>query len=63
MSTLKDIITEDFTSGVDGELVKNPWRLTEAYHFFLLVQKLFYAGKVDESLKMVSVLAPFQDYN
>lgn len=53
-TTLQDLLTEDYSSVTDVSLLGSPWRTVEAYHFFLLVQKLFYAGHLEESLKTVS---------
>lgn len=56
-TTLQDLITaDDYSSVSDMNLLGNPWRAVEAYHFFLLVQKLFYSGNFEESLKAVSRL-------
>lgn len=55
MSTaLQDLLkAEDYSSVFDLNLLNNPWRAVEGYHFFLLVHRLFYLGHLDESLKAV----------
>lgn len=53
-TTLQDLLTaDDYSSVFDISLLSNPWRTVEAYHFFMLVQKLFYSGNFEESLKTV----------
>lgn len=53
-TTLQDLLTaDDYSSVFDISLLSNPWRAVEAYHFFLLVQKRFYSGNFEESLKTV----------
>lgn len=54
--TLQELLAEDYSSVFESGLLSNPWRAVEAYHFFLLVQRLFYSGNFEESLKTVSVL-------
>lgn len=53
-TTLQDLLTEDYSSVVEISLLGNPWRAVEAYHFFLLVHKLFYSANFEESLRTVS---------
>ena len=53
-SALQELLTEDYSSVFDSSLLGNPWRAVEAYHFFLLVQKLFYSGNMVDSLVTVS---------
>ena len=53
-STLQELLAEDYSSVFESNLLSNPWRAVEAYHFFLLVQRLFYSGNFKESLKTVS---------
>ena len=56
-ATLQDLVAADeYSSIFDISLLSNPWRPVEAYHFFLLVQKLFYLGNFEESLKTVSAV-------
>lgn len=53
-STLQELLDEDYSSVFESSLLSNPWRAVEAYHFFLLVQRLFYSGNFEESLRTVS---------
>lgn len=57
-SALQELLSEDYSTVLDITLLGNPWRTVEAYHFFLTVQRLFYAEKFEESLKTVSVNCP-----
>ena len=55
-TALQDLLTaDDYSSVFDVNLLSNPWRAVEAYHFFLLVQRLFYSGNFEGSLKTVSI--------
>ena len=54
-STLQELLAENYSSMLDSSWLNNPWRAVEAYHFFLLVQKLFYGGFFEEALKTVSL--------
>ena len=53
--TLKGLLAEASNkSVVETEMLNHPWRGAEAYHFFLLTQSLYYAGKFKECLQTVS---------
>lgn len=55
-NTLQELLTEDYSSVFESSLLSNPWRAVEAYHYFLLVQRLFYSGNFEASLRTVSSL-------
>lgn len=60
-STLQELLAENYSSVLDSSWLNNPWRAVEAYHFFLLVQKLFYGGFFEEALKTAIFLKDYED--
>ena len=55
--TLKGLLAEASSKSViETELLNQPWRGAEAYHYFILTQNLYYAGKYKECLQTVSSL-------
>jgi hypothetical protein len=54
---LQELLSEEYSTVFESRLLSNPWRAVEAYHFFLLVQRLFYSGKCEDALKTVSLIS------
>lgn len=61
MSTLQDLLAEDYSSVAESALLDNPWRGAEAYHYFMLAQKQLYSGQVEASLKTAICLRDYDD--
>jgi len=53
--TLQGLLAEASSKSVmETEMLNQPWRGAEAYHYFLLTQNLYYTGRFKESLQTVS---------
>ncbi len=54
MSTLQDLLAEDYSSVAESALLDNPWRGAEAYHYYLLTQHQLHSGHPEDALATVS---------
>ncbi len=53
MSTLQDLLAEDYSSVAESALLDNPWRGAEAYHYYLLAQQQLHSGNPEDALATV----------
>ncbi|KAI8815756.1 uncharacterized protein EV422DRAFT_581893 [Fimicolochytrium jonesii] len=64
-ATLQALLAEDAqsttTSAASSKFLDKAWRGAEAYHFYILAQRQFYAGNVDGAVKTALHLRDYED--
>lgn len=60
-SALDGLLAEDRRSSTDTKFLDSVWRGAEAYHFYLLCQRQFYAGNVPDAMKTALHLRNYED--
>ncbi len=54
MSTLQDLLAEDYSTVAESALLDSPWRGAEAYHYYMLTQQQLYSNQTEAALTTVS---------
>ncbi|KAI8851579.1 hypothetical protein BC829DRAFT_431088 [Chytridium lagenaria] len=61
ISPLEGLLAEDRKNNDDTKFLDNVWRGAEAYHYYLLAQRQFYAGNASAAMKTASHLVNYDD--
>ncbi|KAJ3153524.1 WD repeat-containing protein 35 [Geranomyces variabilis] len=60
-AALDGLLVEDSKTATESKFLDEAWRGAEAYHFYILAQRQFYAGNVDGAVKTALHLREYED--
>ncbi|TPX70337.1 hypothetical protein SpCBS45565_g01735 [Spizellomyces sp. 'palustris'] len=60
-AALEGLLAEDAKAPMESKFLDNAWRGAEAYHFYMLIQRQFYAGNVEAAVKTALHLREYDD--
>ncbi|TPX61518.1 hypothetical protein PhCBS80983_g01035 [Powellomyces hirtus] len=61
-AALDGLLVEDSKTTMESKFLDEAWRGAEAYHFYILAQRQFYAGNVDGAVKTALHLREYEDF-